>query len=199
MKAKNIPGSFSVRMLFGTPVFVFLTALFTCGAIAGSFTGLLSVRQGTALFHNLAAELTASVAGRNELIRGALYAAAGALIWQFCALTAALLRPASLFIAAVVAARGFTLAFSASALLTALGEQGAWLSFGVSGASAIFTVPCLLLTAAAAFQAAQDAPPGGYFYSLGRYRGSILFCMLCSCAACTLRVPAVWIIYQWFI
>ena len=42
MKRQRILSFFSLRMLWGTPHFVFLTMMLLVGALAGSFTGLRS-------------------------------------------------------------------------------------------------------------------------------------------------------------
>ena len=117
-------------------------------------------------------------------------------------LLAGWVRPASLFLSLVCAARGFTLSFSVSALLHALGMEGVWRSLAASGAAAVVTVPCLLLTAAACFLAAHDAPRGrrgGYFYALGRYRGAVLACTLAAVWAGVMQLPFGWMVERWIL
>lgn len=201
MKSKHVPGSFALSALWGAPALVFLTALFVCGAVAGSFTGLIaaeSVQNGIAQLADALAARAAAAPGA----RDALYAALGAFGWQAVALLAGWTRPASLFLSAVCAVRGFTLSFSVSALLHALGSEGVWRSLAASGVSAVITVPCLLLTAAACFSAAQEAPrgrPGGYFYALGRYRGAVLLCTLAAVWAGMMQLPLGWIVARWIV
>ena len=63
-----------------------------------------------------------------------------------------------------------------------------WLSLKTFGLQAVVTVPCLLVTAAAAFCASIDQPRGmklGYWYALKKYRPALLACFL-LCAASTL-------------
>ena len=174
MKNKKIPGSFLFSELWGAPAFVMLAALFVCGAIAGCFTGQMAAGSGLA--------------------------ALGAFGWQMAALAAGWLRPASLFLSLLTLVRGFSLSFSASALLHAFGTEGIWLSLASGGVTAVITVPCLLVTAAACFLAAQDAPRGrrgGYFYALGRYRGAIFCCTVAAMWAGALRLPFAWMIERW--
>lgn len=201
MKNKRISGLFVFRDLWGAPAFIMLAALFLCGAIAGCFTGRMAAGSGVQPIETLAAMLQASAA-RTPGMRDALGAALGAFGWQAAALIAGWLRPSSLFLSGLTMVRGFSLSFSASALLHALGTEGIWLSLAGGGATAVVTVPCLLLTAAACFAAAQDAPRGrrgGYFYALGRYRGAILLCTAAAMWAGALRLPLAWMIERWML
>lgn len=201
MKNKRIPGSFLCSEIGGAPAFVLLAALFVCGAIAGSFTGRQAAGSGLAPIQSLADMLEAA-ARRTPGAKEAFLAALGALGWQTAALAAGWMRPASLFLSLLILVRGFSLSFSVSALLHALGSEGVWLSLASSGAAAVVTIPCLLLTAAACFLAAQDAPHsrrGGYFYALGRYRGVVFLCTLAAMWAGALRLPVAWLIERWFL
>lgn len=196
MKSKRVPGVLGFSQLWGAPSLIFLTALFLCGAVAGSFAGRMAASSNTAFIVRLAQALAES-ATRPPNGRDALMAAIGAFGWQISAVIAGWIRPSSLFLSLVCTARGFTLSFSVSALLSALGAQGIWRSLAASGASAVVTVPCLILTASACFIAAQESPRGGYIYVLGRYRGAVLLCTLCAIWAETLQLPLVWLIERW--
>lgn len=199
MKTRRISGVFGFSQLWSAPSLIFLTALFLCGAVAGSFAGRMAAGSGAEFIVRLAEALESSAA-QPPNGRDALFAALGALGWQFATVLAGWTRPSSLFLSLVCTARGFTLSFSVSALLRALGAQGIWRSFAASGAAAVVTVPCLLLTAAACFIAAQEAPrgvPGGYFYALGRYRGALFLCTLAAIWAGTLQLPLVWLVERW--
>ena len=196
---KNIPGLFSFQQLWGCPALIFLTALFLCGAIAGGAAGHLAADSNPQLITQLSVALGAQV--EPDAIDG-LYAALGALGWQAAALLAGWARPASLFLSLAAMARGFALSFSVSALSGTLGIDGIWQSFAASGAAAVIKVPCLLLTAAACFTAAQQAPHGhknGYFYALGRYRGVLLLCTLGAMWAAALQVPVGWAVGHWLL
>ena len=199
MKSRHIPGVFGFGQLWGTPALIFLTALFLCGAVAGSFAGQMAAGSGAEFIARIAASLESSAA-RMPSARDALFAALGALGWQLATVIAGWTRPSSLFLSLTCAARGFTLSFSVSALLRALGAEGIWRSLAASGAAAVITVPCLLLTASACFIAAQEAPrPGGYFYALSRYRGAVLLCTMAAVWAATLQLPLVWLVEQWIV
>ena len=196
---RYIPGFFAP--LWPCPALIYLTALFVCGAVAGCCTGLLAASGGTEAIAQIAGALEAQ-AGRVPGGMDALYAAPGAFGWQAALLLAGWVRPASLFLSLVCAARGFTLSFSVSALLHALGMEGVWRSLAASGAAAVVTVPCLLLTAAACFLAAHDAPRGrrgGYFYALGRYRGAVLACTLAAVWAGVMQLPFGWMVERWIL
>lgn len=193
---QHIPGFFAP--LWQSPALVYLTALFVCGAVAGSFTGLLAASGGadlTRLSGALGARAAAAPDGMD-----ALRAALGAFGWQAAALAAGWLRPASLFLSLLCTVRGFTLSFSVAALLHALGTEGLWRSLAVTGAASVVTVPCLLLTAAACFAAAQEAPHGrAYFYALRRWRGAVLGCTLAAMWAGVLQLPFGWMIERWLL
>ncbi len=169
MKRQNVLSFFSIASLTQTPAFLFLTAVFLCGAVAGSLTGVISTSRG----------VTLSVALTEE--RSAAMLLAGTLLWLAGAVLAGALPPGGLFVSSVVAARAFVL----------LGEPvwgTIWLSLKTFGLQAVVTVPCLLVTAAAAFCASIDQPRGmklGYWYALKKYRPALLACFL-LCAASTL-------------
>ena len=181
---------FSISMIWGTPAFLFLVALFLCGAIAGSFTGIMG---GTA---ESVSRLTSYLTQGTPAAPSALQAVgdvAGTLLWLVISLVAGLLTPPSLFVAAVAAARGFTLSFAVAAVVSTLGMRGMWVSLVTTGLPAMVTVPCLLMTATAAFLSAGEAAHGGkarYWYTLGRYRGALALCALFSAAAALARALA---------
>lgn len=196
---RYIPGFFAP--IWGSPALIFLTALFVCGAAAGSFTGLLAASNGSEQIVQLADALAVR-AGRAPNGMDAVFAALGAFGWQVSVLLAGWMRPSSLLLSLVCTVRGFTLSFSVSTLLRALGMDGVWRSLAASGMAAVITVPCLLLTAAACFSAAQSAPRGqrgGYFYALGRYRGAVLGCTLAAVWAAVMQLPLGWMVERWIL
>ena len=82
------------------------------------------------------------------------------------------------------------LAFSVAALLGEPAWETVWLSLKTFGFQAVVTVPCLLVTAAAAFCASLDQPRGmrfGYWYALGKYRPALLLCFGLGAASVVLR------------
>ncbi|MCI6720409.1 MAG: hypothetical protein MR451_06355 [Clostridiales bacterium] len=189
MKRQRILSFFSLRMLWGTPHFVFLTMMLLVGALAGSFTGLRSGQAEDILLEQLADAMVAQARQTGSAGGLALNAVVTGLAWELAALCAGALRPHSLLPSAVCAARGFLMAFSAGALLSALGWPGLALAALTGGISAVVTVPCLLMTAAASFLAGQEAGRGGFWYAMGRYRGTVLTCIGLALLGSLLRVP----------
>ena len=178
MKKQNVLGFFSVSGLTQTPAFVFLTAVFLCGAVAGSLTGVISTSRGITLTLRLPEEQSAAML------------LAGTLLWLAGAVVAGCIPPGGLFLSAVVAARAFVLSFSVAALLGDPPLQSIWLSLKTFGLQAVITVPCLLVTSAAAFCASIDQPRGmrfGYWYALRKYQAVILLCVLLCSGSILLR------------
>ena len=171
---RYIPGFFAP--IWGSPALIFLTALFCLRRGGRQFLPVCLRRQ--TVRSRLCSWQMRWRCGRAERRMG----------WTQCLRRSAhsdgrfqccyrgWMRPASLFLPLICAARGFTLSFSVSTLLQALGIDGVWRSLAASGMAAVITVPCLLLTAAACFSAAQSAPRGQLgrvFLALGRYRSAV--------------------------
>ena len=109
MNKQHILGFFDD--LARTPVFLFLCAMFLCGAAAGGLTGLRAGEgDGAAVLSGLLAELPAHV------VQSTLCA----LIWVLLPLVCAFLRPRELLLSAVAAARGFVLAMTVAVSVSAL-------------------------------------------------------------------------------
>ena len=105
MNKQHILGFFDD--LVRTPVFLFLCAMFLCGAAAGGLTGLRAGEgDGAAVLSGLLAELPAHV------VQSTLCA----LIWVMLPLVCAFLRPRELLLSAVAAARGFVLAMTVAVM-----------------------------------------------------------------------------------
>lgn len=191
MKHRKKLGSFSFRAVWGTPAFFFLTAVFLCGAAAGSLTGLRSASAQGALVEQLAAAVI-EAGERTQLgtlLRDSLLPA---LLWPLLVLFCGSFRLHSLFLCAAVAARGFLFSFAVGAMLGLRETAGILLSAVSCAAGGVLTLPCLLLTAAMAFQAALERPAraGGYLYALGRYRGALLVSAGLSMLGGCVRVAA---------
>lgn len=191
MKHRKKLGSFSFRAVWGTPAFFFLTAVFLCGAAAGSLTGLRSAAVQGALVEQLAAAVLATGEGTapGVLLRDSFLPA---LFWPLLVLLCGGFRLHSLFLSAAVAARGFLFAFAVGAMLGAQGTAGIALSAASCAAGGVLTLPSLLLTATIAFQAALERPvrAGGYLYALGRYRGALLAATALSVLGGGVRIAA---------
>ena len=129
MNKQHILGFFDD--LVRTPVFLFLCAMFLCGAAAGGLTGLRAGEgDGAAVLSGLLAELPAHV------VQSTLCA----LIWVLLPLVCAFLRPRELLLSAVAAARGFVLAMTVA---VSVGEGNA-LIIGAAGVPAVLSVSALL-------------------------------------------------------
>ena len=123
MNKQHILGFFDD--LVRTPVFLFLCAMFLCGAAAGGLTGLRAGEgDGAAVLSGLLAELPAHV------VQSTLCA----LIWVLLPLVCAFLRPRELLLSAVAAARGFVLAMTVA---VSVGEGNA-LIIGAAGHRTVF-------------------------------------------------------------
>lgn len=176
MNKQHILGFFDD--LARTPAFLFLCAIFLCGAVAGGLTGLRACEGDSAV------ELTALLA---ELPEQAFKSILCALLWIVLAPLCALLRPAPLFLSAVVAARGFVLALT---MAVGLGQQeGALLSFGAAALPAVLGVPALLAACAMVWQSGEAAGR----YSLRACRAPFVVCLLLAMAGALVRVAfAAW-------
>ena len=123
MNKQHILGFFDD--LVRTPVFLFLCAMFLCGAAAGGLTGLRAGEgDGAAVLSGLLAELPAHV------VQSTLCA----LIWVLLPLVCAFLRPRELLLSAVAAARGFVLAMTVA---VSVGEGDALIVPAVLSVSAL--------------------------------------------------------------
>ena len=128
MNKQHILGFFDD--LVRTPVFLFLCAMFLCGAAAGGLTGLRAGEgDGAAVLSGLLAELPAHV------VQSTLCA----LIWVLLPLVCAFLRPRELLLSAVAAARGFVLAMTVA---VSVGEESA-IIIGAAGVPAVLSPRCL--------------------------------------------------------
>ena len=171
MSKQHILGFFDD--LVRTPAFLFLCAMFLCGAVAGGLTGLRASEGDSAV------ELTVFLA---QLPGQALKSVLCALLWIVLAPLCALLRPAPLFLSAVVAARGFVLALT---MAVGLGqEEGALLSLGMAALPAMLGVPALLAACSMVWQSGESMGR----YSLRACRAPFAVCLLMAAAGALLRV-----------
>lgn len=177
MNRQHILGFFDD--LARTPAFLFLCAVFLCGAVAGGLTGLRAAEGDGAV--ELAALLCALP---EQTLRSVLCA----LLWIVLAPLCALLRPAPLFLSAVTAARGFVLALTVA---VGLGQQqGLLLSFGAAALPAVLSVPALLAACAMVWQSGEASGR----YSLRACRAPFAVCLLLAAAGALLRAAfaALW-------
>lgn len=175
-------GTFSfpvLQELWRTPTFSFLIAVFLCGVLAGSFTGM-HITSGSGLYvERLADFYVSEYAGNTEGTGQALAHCLDAFAWPLTALLCGMLAASTLLIAGIVAARGFLLSFSVAALMTRLGLAGVWLSIATTGLCAVITIPCLLLCGTAAVTASLNRNGiRGYLRELFRLKQVFFLCFL---------------------
>lgn len=170
MKQRHIPGFFD--NLLSTPAFLFLCAMFLCGAMAGGLTGLHASEGDHAL---RLADLLATLPeqwGKSVLC---------AVLWVCLPIVCALLRPAELFLSGLAAAKGFVLAMTAAIGLS--GEGSVLFSLCAAGLPAFLSVPALLAACAMVWQSGESS---GH-YSLRTCRAPYGVCIALAAASALLR------------
>ena len=147
---------------FDDLVFLFLCAMFLCGAAAGGLTGLRAGEgDGAAVLSGLLAELPAHV------VQSTLCA----LIWVLLPLVCAFLRPRELLLSAVAAARGFVLAMTVA------------VSIGAAGVPAVLSVSALLAACSMVWQGGEATGR----YSLRTCRMPYFLCITLAVLSALLR------------
>jgi len=172
MRKQHIIGFFDT--LVRTPVFLFLCAMFLCGAMAGGLTGL-HASQGDNAFH-LAAFLEKIPA---QTVRSILYA----ILWIALPLICIWLRPASLFLSGLCAARGFILALTIAISIN--GTGGFLVSLCTAGIPALLFVPALLAACAIAWQSGESHT------AFRHWLGAYFLCGMMAAASALLRAALV--------
>lgn len=171
MKKQHILGFFD--SLVRTPAFLFLCAMFLCGALAGGLTGLHASEGDSAV------ELTAMLAALpGQAVKSVLCA----VLWVALPLVCVLLRPAAFFLSGLAAARGFVLA-----LTVAVGvgrEESLLLSLCAAGIPAVLSVSALLAACAMVWQSGETTGR----YSLRTCRTPYALCILLAVCGALLRV-----------
>lgn len=170
MKQQRIPGFFD--SLLCTPAFLFLCAMFLCGAMAGGLTGLHASDGDNAL---QLADLIAALpeqAGKSVLC---------AALWVCLPIVCALLRPAELFLSGIAAAKGFVLAMTAAVALSS--EGSLLLSLCAAGIPATLSVPALLAACAMVWQSGETSGR----YSLRACRAPYGVCIALAVVSALLR------------
>lgn len=131
MKKKHILNFFDD--LVKTAVFVFLCAIFLVGALAGGLTGLMASEGDAA---SALAEMM------SLLPQQTLRSVVSALLWVLVPVFLSLFKPSSLFLSALCAAKGYTLALTIAIVIGS--EQSLWISILMTGIPAVFSVPAVL-------------------------------------------------------
>ncbi len=143
MKKRHILGYFD--NLVRTPAFLFLCAVFLCGAIAGGLTGLHASEGDRALcLNNILALLPENV----------LKSVLCSLVWAVLPLACAMLPVPALMLSLLCAAKGFVIALTVSISLG--NENGFLLSLCAGGLPALISVPALIASAAIAWPVASE-------------------------------------------
>ena len=173
--------------LVRTPAFLFLCAMFLCGALAGGLTGLHASEGDSAV------ELTAMLSALPErgvdlvvcpgcaLPEQVLKSVLCAALWLVLPLVCALLRPVALCLSALAAARGFVLALTVA---VSIGQgEDVLLSLLAAGLPAVFSVSALLAACAMVWQSGEAAGR----YSLRACRVQYALCVLIAMLSALLR------------
>ena len=170
---QHILGFSVVRRLRQSPVFAFLLAVLLCGMLAGCVTGM-HIPQGNETYVSELAQLLASNAvGKMPSVRTVAACLAGAYGWMLAAVILAAIPGRLLWIALLMAVRGFLLAFAAAAVLTQSGLLGVYICLVSIGISAVLWLPAMLLTSTAVLDVGMHQQRNGYLFSLKR-NGSVL-------------------------
>lgn len=170
---QHILGFSVVRRLRQSPVFAFLLAVLLCGMLAGCVTGM-HIPQGNETYVSELAQLLASNAvGKMPSVRTVAACLAGAYGWMLAAVMLAAIPGRLLWIALLMAVRGFLLAFAAAAVLTQSGLLGVYICLVSIGISAVLWLPAMLLTSTAVLDVGMNQQRNGYLFSLKR-NGSVL-------------------------
>lgn len=170
---QHILGFSVVRRLRQSPVFAFLLAVLLCGMLAGCVTGM-HIPQGNETYVSELAQLLASNAvGKMPSVRTVAACLAGAYGWMLAAVILAAIPGRLLWIALLMAVRGFLLAFAAAAVLTQSGLLGVYICLVSIGISAVLWLPAMLLTSTAVLDVGMNQQRNGYLFSL-KCNGSVL-------------------------
>ena len=170
MNKQHILGFFDA--LVRTPAFLFLCAMFLCGALAGGLTGLHASAGDSAV--ELASLLSALP---GQVLKSVLCA----LLWLALPLVCALLRPAPLCLSALAAARGFVLALTVA---VGIGEgEALLLSLCAAALPAVLSVSALLAACAMVWQSRETAGR----YALRACRGPYALCLALAALSALLR------------
>jgi hypothetical protein len=179
--------SFSdVRRVRDSPAFVFSFAFLLCGLLAGSFCGKHIPQNDGTYMNSLAELLTQSPALLSW--KTVLSCIGCAAAWPLAAVILGNGPGRGLWIALLIAVRGFLLSFAVAAILQQSGLRGIYLSAVTTGAMSLFTLPALLLFSSAALLAGQSMGRKGYWNGLRQYPGTALFGILLLTAAICWRL-----------
>ena len=170
---QHIFGFSVVRRLRQSPVFAFLLAVLLCGMLAGCITGMYIPQGNETYVSELAQLLASNAAGKMPSVRTVAACLAGAYGWMLAAIILAAIPGRLLWIAFLMAVRGFLLAFAMAAVLTQSGLWGLYICLVSIVISAVLWLPAMLLAGTAALDVGMNRERSRYLFSLKR-NGSVL-------------------------
>ncbi len=191
--------SFSdVRRLRQSPAFALLTAVFLCGILAGSFTGMHIEQSDGNYVSDLAQLVSSNAAGQLPTLRTVAACLAGTFGWAVLAILMGAAAGRMLWVPLLLAVRGFLLAFAVTAVLVESGWWGIVISLVSIGVPAALWIPALLLLCSAVLTAAvMRREKRGYFAALTRYGGVVGICCALLLGSALWRLLAVPILLGW--
>ncbi|MDO4174590.1 MAG: hypothetical protein Q4D42_07480 [Eubacteriales bacterium] len=187
---RNIFSFSVVRRLRQSPVFAFLVAVLLCGVLAGSFTGMHIPQTEGSYVNDLARLVSSNAAGKMPTLRTVAACLAGVYGWMLAALVLGAVPGRLIWVAVLMAVRGFLLAFAAAAALVESGLWGIYISVVSIGISAVFWLPAMLLLCTAILDAGLT-PESGYVAALQRNRNAVILCVLLLLGSALWRLLAV--------
>ncbi len=176
MKKRHILGFFD--NLVRTPAFLFLCAVFLCGALAGGLTGLHASEGDRALSFNAVIEALPENIPKSVLC---------ALVWAMLPLVCALLPASALMLSMLCAAKGFVTALTVTVSLGS--ENGFLLSLCTGGIPALVSVPALIAACAIAWPRGGSEPKSAVLPKASRL--PFILCVLLAMASALIRVVLV--------
>lgn len=183
---RDILGFLIVRRLRQSPAFAFLVAALLCGVFAGGFTGMYIPQSDGSYVQELAKLVSSNAAGRMPSVRTVLTSAASTVGWIAAAGLLGAIPGRALWMALLLAVRGFFLSFAAAAALVQSGLWGVYIAFVSIGICAVFWLPAMLLIGTAALDIGMQH--GKYFAAWKPYGGLWLLCILLLCASMIWRL-----------
>lgn len=173
---RDILGFLIVRRLRQSPVFAFLVAALLCGVFAGGLTGMYIPQSNGSYVQELAKLVSSNAVGRMPSAFTVLTSTASTVGWIAAAGVLGALPGRALWVALLVAVRGFLLSFAAAAALIQSGLWGVYIAFVSIGVCAVFWLPAMLLISTAALEIGMQH--GRYFSAWKQYGGLCLLCIL---------------------
>lgn len=193
---RDILGFLIVRRLRQSPACAFLIAALLCGVFAGGCTGMYIPQSDGSYVQELAKLVSSNAAGRMPSVRTVLTSAASTFAWVAAVGLLGAVPGRALWIALLIAVRGFLLSFAAAAALVQSGLWGIYIALVSIGICAMFWLPAMLLISTAALEIGMQH--GRYFAAWKQYGGLCLLCILLLCASLLWRLLLVPVLLGFF-